>query len=411
MSLDTSIRSADVPSIRTIKDWLRIIACGLCMGTADIIPGISGGTIAFIMGFYEELLNSIKSVNGAALSYLCRGQFRLFFHLVNWKFLLGLVTGIVIAMASLAHFVTYVLNHEELRPLLYAMFLGLILAAAVLCGLQLKKWSLYHLGVFLGTAAIAFFLTGATLPQGTSEELFDVMLENRSFDKPLRNYDSPWLKDLPNATVSAMLAKGTLQPSTPIYSHQLKVIGSAENFIKPIPSKTFDSWIILCGAIAISAMILPGISGSYLLTVLGMYAIVIGALADFAGGLTHGIFDFASFMILVNMLIGIVLGAVVFSRFVSWILSSYHDMAIAALTGFMIGALQSVWPFWSYQYALMPLHLEKGPQLEVIAPIMPDWAALDTWVAAGLMIGGAALVFGLHIVAQKRTKDEKDIVL
>lgn len=335
------------PQISSLRDWLRLICCGLCMGTADIIPGISGGTIAFIMGFYQDLINSIKSLNGLAFQQLFQGKFRLFFNTISWKFLIGLVTGIVIAMVSLAHLVLSILNHELYRIYLYATFFGLIIASSVLCGWQLQRWSLKPFLAFLIAAIVAFFLTGSTISPLPSHDLFDV--------------------------------------------------------------KLFDTWIILCGALAFSAMILPGISGSYLLTILGVYAPAVAALADFTAGLARGQFDLDSFILLANILIGILLGAIFFTRCISWVLNKYHDIAIAGLTGFMVGALRSVWPFWNYQYTPLPLNLEKGPQLEILDPILPSLMIPETWIAISLALCGAALIFGMHFAAreQQRAKGER----
>ncbi len=389
----------------TAKDWLGFLLCGLCMGTADIIPGISGGTIAFIMGFYENLLSSIKSLNGFAFKKLLQGDFRTFFNLISWKFLSGLLLGIIIAMVCLAHMVTTILNHEQYRVFLYASFLGLIIAASLLCGLQLKQWSLKSLLVFLLSASLAFLLTGSTIFYASSEDLYDVKLENFVFSKPLKNYEpsTHMLLAVPVSTISAMISKGTIQDSALVYSYNQDSYGPASEFIQMNSVGKFNLWIISCGAIAVSAMLLPGISGSYLLTILGMYATAIAALSDFAGGLTYGQFDFNAFYILANLLVGIVLGSLLFSRFVSWILDKYHDLTIAALTGFMLGALRSVWPFWSYQYALLPLSLEKGPQLEVVNPFLPSFTHPETWIAVSLVIGGAGIVFVLHFFS-KRTE-------
>lgn len=299
--------------------WLRLFFCGVCMGIADIIPGISGGTIAFIMGFYEELIFSIKSLNRTAFKKLIQGHLCEFFRLISWKFLIGLTAGIVIAMVCLAHVVSHILDHEQYRLLLYATFFGLIIAASILCGLQLKHWSLQTVLVFITTATIAFFLTGSTLFKITAYNLHD------------------------------------------------------------LNNKTFDLWIIFCGAVAISAMLLPGISGSYLLTILGMYATAVHALADFSASLAQGQFDNTAFKILLNLLIGILLGALLFSRFISWILDKYHDLAIAGLTGFMIGALRSVWPFWD--------------------PVLPSITSVEPWIALILACCGAASVFILHFIS------------
>lgn len=380
--------------------WVRLICCGLCMGTADIIPGISGGTVAFIMGFYEELLNSIKSFNLHALKQLGKGHFKEFFRLISWKFLLGLISGIVVAMACLAHLVTFILNHESYRIFLYASFFGLIVAAAFLCSQQLKNWKWPYLIIFILSASIAYLFSGKSFILDTKEELFNVRVEFKASEKPLNNYDaeSQMLLNLPKSTVSAMLAKGIIHGNTRVYSLSDHRFGEVNDFIKTAYLKKWDGWIIFCGAIAICAMILPGISGSYLLSILGMYATVVGALADFAGGLTHGHLDVPALMILTNMLIGICLGAIFFTRFVSWVLNKYHDVAIIALTGFMIGALKSVWPFWTYQYTLLPLNLSKGPQLEVITPYLPS---LDpqTFLAISLALAGALMVITLNRIA------------
>ena len=395
-----SSASVDQKTENQTMQWVRLICCGLCMGTADIIPGISGGTIAFIMGFYEELLNSIKSFNLHALKQLSKGHFREFFKLISWKFLLGLISGIVVAMVCLAHLVTYILNHENYRIFLYASFFGLIVAAAFLCSQQLKSWKWSYIIIFVLSASMAYIFSGKSFVLDTKEDLFNVKVEFKGTEKPLNNYDadSQMLLKLPKSTVSAMLAKGVIHNHTYVYSFADQRYGKVNDFIKTAYLKKLDGWIIFCGAIAICAMILPGISGSYLLSILGVYATVVGALADFAGGLTHAHLDIPALMILTNMLIGIFLGAIFFTRFVSWVLNKYHDIAIIALTGFMIGALKSVWPFWTYQYTLLPLNLSKGPQLEVTEPYLPS---LDpqTFLAISLALAGALIVITLNKLA------------
>lgn len=384
------------------KSWWHLIFYGICMGIADIIPGISGGTIAFIMGFYEDLVNSIKSLNVLAIRKFLCGHFNEFFKLISWKFLIGLLSGIIIAMASLAHLVSFILNHEYYRIFLYATFFGLILAASWLCLLQIKKRTLTCFIIFLSTIPIAFFFTGSIFDKTPSHDLYNVKIESAFLEKPLDNYDSStqMLQVVSGSTLSAMLAKHIIKPTTLVYNYEKEIYGTAETFIQPKAETNFDGWIILCGALAVCAMILPGISGSYLLTVLGMYATAVGALADFSNSLIHLQFNKEAFFILTNLLIGILIGAVTFTRFISWILSRYHDFAIAALTGFMVGALRSVWPFWDYHFILLPLNPDKGPQLQVINPIIPNIASLDTWIAISLACSGAIAVFALHYVAQ-----------
>lgn len=369
------------------------------MGTADIIPGISGGTIAFIMGFYEELIESVKSISPQAVNQLVKGSFYQFFQLIHWRFLIGLVSGIALAMVCLAHTITGLLNHETSRMFLYALFFGLIIAATLLCLLQLKKFSLPYLIAFMITTFLAFHLTGYSAT--FSEQTFDVKMEGIAWQA--NNYDAntKMLLHIPKKTLAAMLMKGIIQPETLVYSHHDSTYGRVDQFIQKSHSKYLDEWVIFCGAVAISAMFLPGISGSYILNMMGMYAPVLGALTDFTGGLVIGYFDSNAFLILLNMLIGIFLGAIAFTYCVSWILHKYHNLAVAALSGFMVGAMRSVWPFWNYQTVLNPLHLQKGPQLEPTAPYLPEFFTQEMGIALCLALVGAMLVFALHHFAKK----------
>jgi putative membrane protein len=384
--------------------WYQLIVFGLCMGVADIIPGISGGTIAFIMGFYEDLLNSIKSLNVESLKLLFKGQFKAFFNAIAWKFILGLVLGIVIAMASLAQIVHFILNHETYRSLLYAAFFGLILAAAYLSALHIPKWKPFHYLVFIFAAVTAFILTGNINFTKTEKITFNVPIEISVSKNEIVNYDSnkKELLAVPEKTVAAMLSKKIISPHLEIFNQSTHQPVIASSISKKGASSSIDVWIILCGAIAICAMILPGISGSYLLTILGMYTVVIAALADFTGGLTKLTFDTNAFLILLNMLIGIVLGAVCFIRVVSWLLTKYHDLAIVMLTGFMVGSLRTIWPFWNYSYELLPLKLEKGLQLNPEAPIFPSFVDANTWLALILMLAGTSLVLFINYIANRK---------
>lgn len=328
------------PRLRSLWDWGRLVLCGICMGAADIVPGISGGTMAFIMGFYEDLLTSIKSLNTKSFALLFSLKFRQFRDVVAWEFLLALLAGISFSFIVLCHGVSYVLGHEVYRVYLYAAFSGLILASVVFCAKLVKTWEFKHVVALLVGGVIAFIFTDTT----------------------------------------------TTQPTT----HYAMTTG-------------IDWWIVCCGAIAISAMLLPGISGSYLLTVLGTYPIVILALADFVSGLKQWHFDFHAFQILASMAIGIAIGAMLFSRVVTWLLHHYREITIASLTGFMIGAFRSVWPFWSYHYVVNPLRPERGAQLQPLEMLWPDISSLLFWQAIAFAITGFALVFLIEYIAVRKS--------
>jgi putative membrane protein len=383
-------------AVKSVYRWLQLFFCGLCMGAADIVPGISGGTIAFIMGFYEELLSSIKSFDAKAFVDLFCLRFSSFQKRINWRFLLPLGIGIVTAFIALAQLIQYLLGHETHRVLLYSLFLGLIISSIGFCAKEIKRWHISHgISLCVGTA-IAFLLTGTSLTTSFEEPLYDVAIDKSwQGDRDSNNFSKEHHKllDVPQSTLIAMIAREVIDKETIVYSHQEKKEGPVKEFVAHTTRPWIDGWIICCGAIAISAMLLPGISGSYLLTILGVYGIAIGAIADLSHGLQHGAFDSDAFLFLCNMAFGIVLGGLLFARVVAFLLDRYQQITIALMTGFMIGALRSVWPFWSYRYLLNPLHLERGPELVLKEPLIPH---LDTplfWMAlAAIGIGMATVI-------------------
>lgn len=388
-------------SPKTFSHWVGVFISGLCMGAADIVPGISGGTVAFILGVYPELLSSLNSFNIDAFKKLLKGECVSFFTSVQWRFLLALVSGIVVSLITLAQFFSDILAHETYRVYLYSGFMGLILASIWYCARQLTVWRSVYLVALLGGALSAYLLTSAVLQPNAQETVYNVDIGEQDLSQTVVNYQDQHLLNVPVTTLSAMLSKGIIQPETQVTKVGSNIQVRADQVALTHFSPSLDLWIICCGAIAISAMLLPGISGSYLLTILGVYGLVIAALADFVRGAKAGIFEMEAFLILASMSIGVVLGAIIFSRVVSWMLSNYHNATIATLTGFMIGAMGSVWPFWTYQYSLLPLKLDKGPQLEVVQPIFPDVSSPLFLKACAFAIAGFALVLVLERVANK----------
>lgn len=398
MALDGSQRQG-YPSF----EWLTIFFSGLCMGAADIVPGISGGTVAFIMGIYPGLLESLKSFNAHSLKLLVCLEWREFHRSVKWQFLLALVGGIAVSFLTLAQVFHHILGDEVYRTYLYAAFLGLIIASIGFCARQLHRWRAVHFGCLLIGASIAFAFTGTQF-QKKSEGTYYRVSVPLSDSRLAVNYAEGYLLDISESILSAMLAKAVITPDTFVQTSDKSISGRAKDFVNPTYSRGLDPWIICCGAIAISAMLLPGISGSYLLTILGMYGVVIAALADFVGGLKRGVFETDAFFVLSSMMIGIVIGALLFSRVVSWLLKHYHDGTVSTLTGFMVGALGAVWPFWSYTYYYLPLRLDKGPQLEPLAPIMPDMQSAFFLKACAFAVIGFLAVFLLERLASSKSR-------
>lgn len=231
------------------------------MGAADVVPGVSGGTIAFISGIYEELLHSISSINLRALGILkTKGPVK-FWQAINGNFLLVLFSGIIFSIVSLAKVVSYLLAEQPI--LIWSFFFGLIIASIIYIFRQLPQlhWQEW-VGLWLGT-----------------------------------------------------------------------LVALAISFA-PRMSGSDDLFVLFCaGAVAICAMILPGVSGSFILLLLGAYPIIIGAVSDF------------NTQILLVFVLGCGCGLIVFSRFLGWLMRHYHSVTIAVLTGFLLGSLLIVWPW------------------------------------------------------------------
>lgn len=247
--------------MRTFKDNLLLFAKGLAMGGADVVPGVSGGTVAFISGIYEELIDSIKAINIDSLKVLFKGEFKEFWVQINGNFLIVLFTGIAISLKSLASLMTYLMEHNPIQ--LWSFFLGLILISSIVILRQIKKWSVgVALAGIVGIIA-SYYLTSLA------------------------------------------------------------------------PAQTNDSYlmIFISGALAICAMILPGISGAFILLIIGKYQLVVGAL----GNLDLGIISV--------FIAGAAFGILLFVRLISWLLHKYHNYAIAVLAGFMMGSLNKIWPW------------------------------------------------------------------
>lgn len=396
-----------------LKDWIRNIVCGVCIGMANIIPGVSGGTMAFILGIYDRLLNSIKSVDARSVGLLLRGRWREAFEKISWRFLLALVLGVGISLISLAKGVSFLLQHPIYRAYLFAVFFGLIIASVGFCARQVGGWRPQHAIALVIGAVVAFGLTAIRLDTNSAGSQFDVFIPRDRIVAPyagiaIRNYSEEHsaLIGISHATLSAMLAKNVIGHQTMVYDHHDGKMGSAEEFVQAGTAPFLDWWLIVCGALTVSAMLLPGISGSYILVVFGAYALVVGALADFGIGIVNWTFPFGPFVILLNFYGGMVLGAVGFSRLASWLLRCYRGLTIATLTGFMVGAIWAVWPFWSYEYRLVPLALDKGPQLVNISPRLPVLGSSELWITLGLALLGFAVVFTLEAVAGKKKEME-----
>ena len=288
--------------MNNLKKYLMVTLKGACMGAADVIPGVSGGTIAFIMGIYDEFVGSIASINAEAMKLLFKGQFKAFWKHINGTFLVSIVLGIGISVVLLAGLMQTLLTVYPIQT--WAFFFGLIVASSIFILRGISGWKLREvlcliLGGVLG-------VTVCTL-------------------SPTQTPDALW-------------------------------------------------FIFLSGAIAICAMILPGISGSFILLILGKYQYIMAAISGLVAGENFG----QNLLILCVFLVGAVVGILGFSKFLHWLLARWNKETLIVLAGFIIGSLVKVWP-WSNAEALAQAERAGGLQI--------GWAILFALIGFSLVTG------------------------
>ena len=308
---------------RNSKDYMLLALKGMGMGAADVIPGVSGGTIAFITGIYEELINSIKSVNLNALKLLFSFKIKDFWKAVNGNFLISILLGIAISIFSLAKGMQYLLNHHPI--LVWSFFFGRVAASVIFVARSIKKWN---------------FATAISGIAGT-------------------------------------------------------VTAYAITIITPAEANTTWLFIFISGAIAICAMILPGISGSFILVLMGMYKFILGAVSDL------------NIPVMLVFIAGALIGIIAFSNLLSWLLKKYHNVTIALLTGFMIGSLNKVWPWKQVTETFIDRHGELRPLAE--RNIFPKTFETITG-GESFLLGAVALAvtgFVLIFIIEGLTKQKK----
>lgn len=287
------------------------------MGAADVIPGVSGGTIAFITGIYQRLIDAIKSVDFEALKLLLSFKFADFWKKIDGNFLVILFGGIITSVLTFAKLITYLLENHPI--LVWSFFFGLILVSSMLIGKEIRRWTLKDvLALFLGLA-IAFIIT-------------------------------------------------TLSPAD-----------SPENLF----------FVFISGVIAITAMILPGISGSFILVILGKYQFMMQALSN------------VDIPVILTFIVGCVLGLLSFARLISYLLRNYYSVTIALLCGFMLGSLNKVWPWKVTLATYFDRHGEVKPLVEQnVTPWQYlEQTGIDPQFLTALLL--AALGIGIVVLLEK----------
>lgn len=302
---------------RTPVEYAGLVARGFVMGSADVVPGVSGGTMAFILGIYEELIDSIRAAARPpfwkALVGLRIGEA---LKAVNAGFLIALLSGILLAVLSLAKGLEWLLENQPVY--LWSFFFGLVLASVWTVSKRIPRWSPQLIGALLVGTVGAYIVVGLV---------------------PLQTPESAW-------------------------------------------------YLFLSGALAICAMILPGISGSFILVLLGKYQFILGAVND------------RDLMTIAIVGAGAVVGIVTFAQVLGWLFKRYHDLAVAVLIGLMVGSLRKIWPWKEVLATITDRHGALIPTVE--ANILPATFGSEVLIALGLAVLGFVLVLLLDKLANQK---------
>jgi putative membrane protein len=297
----------DYSQPKTVGEYARLFFTGIAMGAADTVPGVSGGTMAFILGVYENLIDAIKSFNPTSIRLALSFKMREFFEYVPFRFLIALGLGIGTAILALAGIISGIMDDPGGESLLFAFFFGLVIASIISVGAKVK-WSALPL-MWLAIGSVTAFVIVNIVP-----------------------------------------AEGSHDPLT----------------------------LFISGAIAICAMILPGISGSFILLILGQYDYVLTQVSERNVGP------------LLFVAVGCVVGIVIFSRVLSYLLKRFYHTTVAALVGFMVGSLWKIWPWKECVVSDLDRHGDLRCLSE--ANLLPATIDSSVLVAVGLMLAGFLLV-------------------
>ena len=311
-----------------MKDEVATFLKGFAMGAANVVPGVSGGTIALITGIYERLIDALKSFDTDALKLGLRFKVGALWKKIDGLFLTSLMLGVVVSIVTLAKVLEY--EFENHPKLIWSVFFGLIAASIPSVGKAVKRWSPDVLTVFFTGAAIAVsmaFLTPAS--------------ENMDF-----------------------------------------------------------VYLMICGVMAMCSMIIPGLSGSFVLLLMGNYRLVLSSVNALTSGDLSVILS-----VILPVGIGAVVGLLVLSRFLSWLFHEYHDRAIGTTTGFVAGSLVNIWP-WK-EKVLETIEKKDGPEDKIIGYEnwhLPDLATGEAWLQLGAVALGAVLILITEYLVNKNSK-------
>ena len=316
-------------------DYIIVFLKGIAMGAADVVPGVSGGTIAFISGIYQELIDSINNINASLLKTLKKQGIKDTWKQANASFLLALLSGIAISILTFSKIITHLLETQPI--LVWSFFFGLIIASILLIWKQVEQWKPVTIVTLIFGICIAYYITIA----------------------------------------------------------------------RPISSPDSYFYLFVSGFIAIIAMILPGISGAFILLLMGSYETVIGTINEFSKGITQFNLDsiWTAFLKLGIFALGAIIGLKSFSKILHWMFAHHKNTTLALLIGFMAGSLNKVWPWKIVLETRTNSHGKTVPFME--ESILPQNFVGDAQLinAVFLAFFGFLVIYGMEKIADKLKKN------
>ncbi|WP_445455097.1 DUF368 domain-containing protein [Flavobacterium sp. HNIBRBA15423] len=320
---------------KLFPDYLLITLKGIAMGAADVVPGVSGGTIAFISGIYQELIDSINKINFSVLKGVKQNGLKATWAAINGNFLLALLLGIAISILTFSKIITHLLESQPI--LVWSFFFGLVLASILFIWKEITKWSVKAILALLIGIVISYYITIA----------------------------------------------------------------------RPAESPESYPYLFLSGFLAIIAMILPGVSGAFILLLMGSYQTVIGTINQFREGISNMNFEIIgqAMLKLMTFALGAIIGLKLFSKVLTWMFAHHKNTTLALLIGFMIGSLNKIWPWKEVLETRVNSHGETIPFIE--KSILPHYFNGNPQILTAIimLVCGFMLIFGLEKIANRLGKN------
>lgn len=335
-----------MPQRRTLVDNFFLIIKGLCMGAANKVPGVSGGIVAFVGGFYEEFIYSLQKINAKAFKFLIKGRFKSFYQYTNGQFLVLLILGMLISYFSISKLLDYFLEKREL--FVWASFFGMVIGSIYYISKDFKHWNKRTIiGGIIGL-----------------------------------------------------------------------LIGISISFLSPAKENDNLFFIFFCGIISVSGMTLPGLSGSFILILLGNYVLLlvdsVNALYDTFAEIFTGDFSFVkngerleTLKILAVFTTGSAVGLVTLSHILTYVLKKFKHTSTTVIIGFITGSLGVVWPWKKTMFKMtadgtMVTDSNGNGIITNYERYFPDFGSAETWGALFFIVFGISILLGLDWYGKKR---------